>query len=92
MGRKRADQEDADFDYHFDDCLQRRTYWSRVRSEYPRICLETWSGGRVVSGNTRLLVEPDNSMPAVMLVDFASLDAGVVLLQVEVVAEGRLGL
>jgi len=27
-----------------------------------------------------------------MLVDFASLDAGVVLLQVEVVAEGRLGL
>jgi len=31
-------------------------------------------------------------MPAVMLVDFASLDAGVVLLQVEVVAEGRLGL
>ena len=55
-------------------------------------CLETWSGGPVVSGNTRSLVEPDNSMPAVMLVDFASLDAGVMLLQIAVVAEGRLGL
>ena len=92
-GRKRVGQENVDSDYLCGDCLQRRTYEVDGFGQSTReFCLETWSGGRVVSGNTRSLVEPDNSTPAVMLVGFAPLGATVMLLPAEVAAEGRLGL
>jgi hypothetical protein len=38
-------------------------------------CLEMWSGGPVVSGNTRSLVQRDNSMLGAVLADFAPLGA-----------------
>ena len=82
-----------DSDYHCGDCLQRPYGWVEGFGRSTReFCLETWSGGPVVSGNTRSLVQRDNSMAGSVLADFASLGASVVLLSLEVAAEGRLGL
>ena len=47
---------------------------------------------RYCNANTRLLVQRDNSLPGAVLAGFAPLGARVVLLPVEVAAEGRLGL
>ena len=80
-----------DSDYRCSDCLQRRLWVKGFGRSTREFCLETWSGGSVVSGATRSLVERDNNMADGVLVDFVPLGARMVLLLAEVGTEGRLG-
>jgi hypothetical protein len=62
-GKKRAGQEDVDSDYLFGDRLQRRTYGSRASVRVPaHFVSKRGPAGVVISRNTRLLVQRNNSM------------------------------
>ena len=60
-------------------------------SRRQEFCSETRFNA-LVSRNTPLLVQEDNSLPGAVLADFAPLGASVVLLSAQVAIEGRLGL
>jgi hypothetical protein len=83
----------VDSDYRCGDCLQRRTYGSRASVGVPaNFVSKRGPAGVVVSGNTRLVVQGDYSLPGAVLADFAPLGLSVVLLPADVAAEGRLEL